>query len=191
MRRALALVTTVALALVCAMPAEAAKRRVPHGFFGVMWNRAGTDVDPATREAQFALMARSGVESVRTVFSWAAAQPYAGQAPGFARTDPVVALAAAHRVSLLPVVIYTPTWARDHPEFASSGPRLTSDYAAYLTALVGRYGPNGTFWDENPSLPKVPIRTWQIWNEPHFEDYWHTEGGERWPDHYALLLKDA
>ena len=174
MKRALVIVISAALALICAMPAQAAKRKVPHGFYGVMWNRAGTDADPATRDSQFALMAKSGVESVRTVFSWAQAQPTAGQPPSFSYTDSVVALAAAHRVSLLPVVIYTPFWARDHPESASSGPRLPSDYSAYLTALIGRYGPKGTFWTDNPAIPKVPIRTWQIWNEPHFEDYWHT-----------------
>ena len=50
-------------------------------------------------------------------------------------------------------------------------------------------GPKGTFW-EHPELPKVRIRTWQIWNEPHFEDYWHTEGGELWASHYTLLLKE-
>ena len=43
-------------------------------------------------------MAKSGVESVRTVFSWAAAQPVAGQPPSFTDTDHVVALAAAHRI---------------------------------------------------------------------------------------------
>jgi hypothetical protein len=191
MKRALVIVISAALALICAMPAQAAKRKVPHGFYGVMWNRAGTDADPATRDSQFALMAKSGVESVRTVFSWAQAQPTAGEPPSFSYTDSVVALAASHRVSLLPVVIYTPFWARDHPESVSSGPKLPSDYSAYLTALIGRYGPKGTFWTDNPAIPKVPIRTWQIWNEPHFEDYWHTEGGERWPDHYTLLLKDA
>ena len=182
---------TLALALTWALPAHAAKRKVPRGFYGAMWNRAGTAVDPSLYDGQFARMAKSGVESVRTVFSWAGAQPVAGQAPSFTDTDHVVALAAAHRVDLLPVVIYTPVWARDYPDVASSGPRLPSDFSAYLTALIGRYGPKGTFWDEHRELPKVPVRRWQIWNEPHFDDYWHTEGGELWADHYALLLKDA
>ena len=99
---------TLALALTWALPAHAAKRKVPRGFYGAMWNRAGTGVDPSLYDGQFARMAMSGVESVRTVFSWAGAQPVAGQAPSFTDTDHVVALAAAHRVDLLPVVIYTP-----------------------------------------------------------------------------------
>ena len=36
-------------------------------------------------------------------------------------------------------------------------------------AAVARYGPNGSFWTENPGVPKRPIRTWQIWNEPNFK----------------------
>ena len=42
---------TVALALTCALPAEAAKRKAPKGFYGAMWNRAGTAVAPAPRRA--------------------------------------------------------------------------------------------------------------------------------------------
>ena len=105
-------------------------------------------------DAQFGRMARAGVESVRTVFYWSAAQPAAGQPPSFAATDHVVALAAARRIDVLPVVIYTPAWAAQYPGKVGSPPALPSDYAAYLTALVGRYGPKGTFWVENPALPE-------------------------------------
>ena len=189
MRRGLITLLTVALALSCALPAEAAKRKVPRGFYGVMWNRAATSVPEELHDAQFARMARAGVESVRTVFYWSAAQPVAGEPPGFAATDHVVALAAARRIDVLPVVIYTPAWAAQYPGRAGSPPVRPSDYAAYLTALVGRYGPKGTFWAENPALPKVPIRRWQIWNEPNFDDYWHVEGGRSWVPGYAALLK--
>lgn len=191
MRRGLLMLLAVALALTCALPAHAAKRKVPKGFYGVMWNRAGTAVDPRLYETQFSQMARSGVESVRTVFSWAAAQPRAGEPPSFTTTDSIVARAAAHRIDVLPVVIYTPPWARDYPDEFTSGPRLQSDYSAYLTALVGRYGPKGSFWAEHPELPRLPIRRWQLWNEPHFQDYWHTEGGELWFNGYTLLLRDG
>jgi hypothetical protein len=137
-------------------------------------------------------MAASGVESVRTVFSWAAAQPRAGAPPGFAPTDPIVALAAAHGVSLLPVVIYSPAWAAKYPERPVSQPSRPSDYAAYLTALVGRYGPRGSFWAEHPELPRAPIRHWQVWNEPHLSGYWYAPGPARrepWAPGYAALLR--
>jgi hypothetical protein len=74
----------IMLLLATAPPAEAAKRRVPHGFFGVTYDRGVTRAPEHTQEAQAALMARSGVESVRSVFSWARADPR----PTSRRTSP-------------------------------------------------------------------------------------------------------
>jgi hypothetical protein len=189
-RRSIPVLALLVLGLLGPVPAEAAKRSVPRGFYGVMWNRAGTDAPAVTAEEQFALMARSGVESVRTVFSWADAQPVAGQPPRFTATDRVVALAAAHGIDLLPVVIYSPLWAAQYPGRSISQPARPADYAAYLAALVGRYGPRGTFWGEHPELPRRPLRHWQIWNEPHLDHYWEA-GGEAtaWAPGYARLLR--
>jgi hypothetical protein len=187
MRRGLFMLLVAALALTGALPAEAARRHAPKGFYGVMWNRAGSEAPPTEHDTEFALMARSGVETVRTVFSWAGAQPEPG-ATSFADTDRQVTLAAFHRLELLPVVIYTPGWAADYPDKLGSPPKAPSDYAAYLTQLVGRYGPKGSFWIEHPELPKVPIRRWQIWNEPHLVKYWYVEGGSIWSAGYTQLL---
>jgi hypothetical protein len=70
-------------------------------------------------------------------------------------------------------------------------PERVSDYTAYLRALVLRYGPAGSFWDEHPELPRRPQREWQIWNEPHLNFYWSTKGRGRnaWVPEYARLLK--
>lgn len=89
--------------------APASARGVPQGFYGTVYDGAVTQAAPQVQDAQFGQMAQAGVESVRTVFSWADAQPTAGGAVDFSRTDQVVALAAVHGMSLLPVVIYTPT----------------------------------------------------------------------------------
>src|SRR5215213_9635111 len=91
--------------LVAAPAAEAGKRRVPHGFYGVMYDRGVTRAPESDQEAQAALMARSGVEAARTVFSWAAAQPEPGRPPSFDATDPLVAMASRHGIRLLPVVM--------------------------------------------------------------------------------------
>jgi hypothetical protein len=63
-------------------------------------------------------------------------------------------------------------WARKHPDRLWSPPSRPSDYARYLRALIGRYGPRGSLWTENPGVPKVPIRDWQIWNEPNGVFFW-------------------
>ena len=185
-RRALLMAALVLLA--AAPAAQAARRQVPRGFYGVMWDRSGTRADDRAQDEQWALMARSGVESVRTVFSWAAAQPEAGDPIGFEATDPLVARASLHGVRLLPVVLGTPGWARLYPPRDSSPPQRAEDYAAYVTALIGRYGPDGSFWSEHPELPPLPLRHWQVWNEPHIDANWYTPDGP-WAPRYTRLLK--
>jgi hypothetical protein len=190
--RTLLLLAVSAWLLAAAPAADGSPRRVPHGFYGVMWDRAAAGAPDADQTAQWNLMARSGVESVRTEFSWARAQPEAGQPPSFAATDRVVALAAAHNIRLLPIVMGTPAWAaRDPDRGQASPPARIEDYTAYLRALVGRYGPRGSFWDERRDLPRRPLREWQIWNEPHLEAYWHVPGDDRsaWAPEYVALLR--
>ena len=83
----------------------------------------------------------------------------------------MAATARAH-IELLPIVLRAPAWAAAHPELANSPPAGTANFAAYLTALIKRYGPDGSFWSDNPDLPKNPIESWQIWNEPNHDHYW-------------------
>jgi hypothetical protein len=70
-------------------------------------------------------------------------------------------------------VIYAPAWdAAPNPPGTIAQPAQDAPYAAYVSALVQRYGPHGSFWRENPRIPKIPIRMWQIWNEPNFAFFW-------------------
>jgi hypothetical protein len=191
--RLLSIVAVLAAWLAAVPVADAAKRQVPFGFHGVMWDG---DVDGAPadqKDAQWALMARSGVESVRTVFSWAAAQPTPDGPRDFSDMDEKVELASRHGIALLPVVIYTPPWAARDPGAFGSAPEHPSDYAAFMRELVLRYGPGGSFWSERPDLPRRPIRDWQLWNEPHFDFYWYAPGDDkmRWAREYVELLRQA
>jgi hypothetical protein len=52
--------------------------------------------------------------------------------------------------------------------------------------MVGRYGTNGSFWTARPDLPPIPITNWQIWNEPHFIEFW---GDRPWAHDYVKMLK--
>lgn len=181
-----------ALLLVAAAPATAAKRKVPQNFYGVNWDReiAAPGVPDSVIEAQFDRMAMTGVETLRTNFYWAFAQPEPGAAFDHAYTDRIVRIATQRRISVLPVVILAPQWARnDHGAFAP--PRDSQQYAAYLTSLIERYGPRGTFWTDNPGVPKRPIRYWQIWNEPHLMFQFTVAEDEDWARRYADLLDAA
>ena len=192
----LVILTALAAMLLAAAPAGAATRaaRAPGMFYGVMWDRAATVTPgPDVTDEQWALMARSGVESVRLVFSWANAQPTADGPLDFSDIDEKVDLATSNGIRLLPVILYTPDWAKRYPGRFGSPPESASDYAAFARRLVERYGPGGTFWTEHPELPARPLREWQIWNEPHFDFYWYVPESRResWARQYVQLLRQA
>jgi hypothetical protein len=84
--------------------------------------------------------------------------------------------------------MHAPAWAVDgRPEYGSP-PRDIATFAAYAAAAVRRYGPGGTFWAQNPQLPRTPIRAWQVWNEPNLPFYWSKQPFARG---YVALLRAA
>jgi hypothetical protein len=184
--RIAALVAVVATAWFAAAPAET--QAAPKRFFGVVYDRDVSDASAATQDQQFTLMRKTGVETVRRVFSWAAAQPEEGQPPNFADTDALVARAARNDIQILPIVMYAPVWARMSADDYASPPRSNDDYVAFLNALVARYGPSGSFWTEHPEVPKRPLRVWQVWNEPQLRYQW---GDSDWQTSYGKLLHAA
>jgi len=168
MRRSLLLI----VALLALAPASAQAAPAPRGFFGVMADGVLMTRDDASFAHEFAVMKASGVESVRPVVYWADMQPEAHGPILFGSLDRLMGEAARNGISVLPVVLRAPAWAREHPRDIASHPKDPADYAAFLTALVGRYGPNGTFWSEHPDIPASPQRTWEVWNEPNLQRYW-------------------
>jgi hypothetical protein len=140
-------------------------------------------------ERQLDQAVASGVESLRVAVDWSTIQPVRSpaQLPSAVRSqfvgvggiptrfgllDRLLTAAARRELSLLPVVEYTPRWAATRPSNPASPPRSDAAYGAFLTALVRRYGPRGSFWVAHPRLHAMPVRMWQIWNEPHFTSYW-------------------
>jgi hypothetical protein len=180
----------VPAALACLVPASAAqaRRSVPQGFFGTVLDGGVLRAPANVQDAQWARMAASGVESVRAVFSWAALQRSEGSPPDFSATDRVVAGASAHGISVLPVVIYAPAWARPAGSQFNAPPSDPDRYAAFLTAVIGRYGPNGSFWSEHPEVPKRPLRDLQVWNEPQLRFQWNAPN---YAKGYGALLQAA
>jgi len=188
------LLTTLLLAL-CAVaatapPAAAAQRTVPRGWLGVIADgpltRAGAVVD-----GEWDLMAASGAESVRTAFYWPSAQRQESAPPDLSRFDAVVLDAARRGLPVLPIVTGTPGWAGRRPGDETSPPRDPRLYAAFLTTLLGRYGPRGSLWAEHPELPARPIRAWQVWNEPNLTRYWTPPRRQTFARSYVELLRAA
>jgi hypothetical protein len=184
-------IAAVAAALllgVLAGSAAGASRSVPRGFFGVMAD--GPLLSPGiSLDGELGTMRDSGVESIRVAFYWSQAQPAQGGAFDFSASDRVVASAAQRGIGVLPVVIGSPDWAAVRPGDPASPPKRPGEYAAYVSALVGRYGPKGSFWSEHPELRSSPLRDWQIWNEPNIVKYWSSK--KPFAKDYVKLLHAA
>lgn len=176
------MLVTVAFVGACAAPATAATR-LPRTFFGTMVN--GPLDDPATFAAEADVMRSSGVGSVRIPFLWADAQSAPDAPVDFSASDARVATAAAADLDVLALVLSAPGWASTDPSRDLASPKDPAAYGRFLTALIGRYGPAGTFWAAHPELPRRPIRAWQVWNEPNISNYWSPQP---YPAPYKRLL---
>src|SRR3954452_450377 len=108
-------------------------------------------------------IAATGVGAVTLSFNWSKAQPSSGAAFDLTQSDRAVALASKQRLEVLPVVIQAPPWARVEPAETFSVPLDMLQYAAYLRAIVSRYGSTGSFWRDHRRLRRRPIRAWQVW----------------------------
>lgn len=137
------------------------------------------------------------IKSVRAWFSWAQVER---QRDNF-NWDPVdqtVATNTRAGMTTLPFLFGTPTWAAGldgwycEPEDCVRLPPRTDEsrqeFAAFAAAAAHRYGPGGTFWRQRPELRPMPIRIWQIWNEPNLSSFW---GPAVDPISYGKLVEAA
>jgi len=81
--------------------------------------------------------------------------------------------------TILPVLFDPPAFRSSRPAVGAARgvyPRRSNrEFGRFAATLVRRYyGPNASFWRNHPSLPRRPLRAWQIWNEPHIKAYWPT-----------------
>ena len=199
MRRALAVL--LALMAAAAPSAAGAGRQVPQGFFGVMADGVLLNRTDAQLAHEFDVMQANGVESVRIVVYWSDLQPLAPGSPQpagwtlgrggvpttFAPTDRLFEQAARHGMTVLPVVLRSPSWAAENPRLYTSPPKADKPYTDFLGTLIDRYGPHGSFWSDHPDVPFRPQRDWQIWNEPNINRYWGSP--HPFARRYAQLLR--
>jgi hypothetical protein len=176
-----ALASLTILAVACAT-SQAAPRRVPFGYLGVMADGPLLG-RPGALEAEAPQMVSTGVESLRFGIYWSEVQPYPNAASvppelaaryqlidgvptDFSQVDRLFRDAARYGLRVLPVILQAPPWARRDPTRMWSPPADPATYGRFAGLVVGRYGPGGSFWAQNPTLPRDPARDWQIWNEP-------------------------
>ena len=140
------------LLAVLALPA-AAGAAVPRDFFGAMANGPldQPDFDLASESAQ---MRASGVRSERMEISWDLAEPSPGQY-ALAPYDRKVLAAATAGIDVLALVVRSPSWAAVQPGKPFSPPKDPATYAAFLKAMVARYGPQRLAVGRAPRGPQA------------------------------------
>ena len=161
--------------------AEASPRDSRAGFFGVV-----TQGPVPPTGADLARMGRGGVGELRYPLAWPAVQPSPAEFE-WSRLDRLVGAAARHRVRILPSIAGTPSWLGEEPASPPTrNPRQRAAWRAFLRALAGRYGPGGSFWENRERI--LPIREWQIWNEPNFTRFFKPRPSAR---RYAVLVRGS
>ncbi|MGH2953671.1 MAG: hypothetical protein ACRDK9_06565 [Solirubrobacterales bacterium] len=148
-------------------------------------------------QEDFRTMGAGGIDSARLIVSWAKVE----RSPGsyqWSEIDRLVALASRAGITPLALLYGTPRWVvedgvrRCEPAAcATLGPvsaSATERFARFAGAAAARYGPRGAFWLFRPDLPKLPIRAWEIWNEPNSPAFF---GPQVDPGAYGALLSGA
>jgi hypothetical protein len=132
-----------------------------------------------------------GVALIRQTFDWASIEQSRGRYD-LRFYDNYVATLATHGVRVLPVLFNPPRFRssrpRRHAKRGTYPPRRYAAMGRFGAVLVRRYGPRGSLWRSRRHLPKIPIRSWQIWNEPHLSVYWPRGPS---PAQYTRLLRAA
>jgi hypothetical protein len=195
MRRIAPVLLLLALALGGATASAGAKTSasttatLPAGFVGMNADGPLLDDPAIDLPGELGRIHALGIGNVRVVFDWAAAQPTDAGTTDLTRLDALVGSTARRGLTVLPIVIHSPAWAADTSaggDGYAAPPKDPADYAAFLSTLVARYGPRGSFWAENPGVPRHAIRRWQLWNEPNLPRFW---ARQPFAPSYAKLLK--
>lgn len=169
-RIALILVSALSLSLLLADtdPASAAPR-APSGFLGVV---PQTDISAADS----ARMKRGKIKNLRIAVSWGQIQPDSPGTFNWAHVDATFRAAARNRVRIMPTLYGVPPWMnRKWTRMPVGNANQLKRWRQFVRAAVVRYGHGGRFWAEERSagsgLPAMPVRDWQIWNEPNFHHF--------------------
>jgi hypothetical protein len=184
-----AIVSVAAITLLSLLVGSANAQAAPRDFFGLM-------TQDALSSADYKQMGGAKVGTFRFSIHWASIDPGPGADYDFAATDDIVRQLATNGIRPLPYVVATPTWVakldgRNCSPCDFFAPQHAAGLAAFRTFMsdvVERYGPNGTFWTANPTVPKKPIRAWQIWNEQNSASFYDPKPNVK---AYAKLLDAA
>jgi hypothetical protein len=123
----------------------------------------------------------SGSAMTRMQFNW---QTVAEK--GWANSyDQYVKKAVMHGQQVLPYLYGRKTATNNSRYYLE--PEWAEFESVFVQEAVKRYGYNGKFWSENPSVPYRPIWVWEVWNEENAAG--NSPNGEASGKTYAKFLK--
>jgi Glycosyl hydrolase catalytic core/Beta-galactosidase len=134
----------------------------------------------------------AGIRTQRHVLNWSTLQPSRGSFD-WGASDQFIGRLASHGIRPAPFVWGNPGWvpgSQATPPLGSIGAREA--WQRFLAAAVKRYGPGGSYWANGyrqrygADATPLPIRSWQIWNEPNLQKFFAPTPS---PGKYAQLLR--
>jgi polysaccharide biosynthesis protein PslG len=169
-----------AILLACLAAAPQAAAKAPRSFYGVI-----TADDPSAPEID--RMGAGEVGTLRINMVWGQVESAPLGALDWSHYDPIIGRAAQNGIRVLPTIYSSPSWAAPRPNAPPTAQHL-DDFQAFTRAAAERYGSNGTYWAQNPGIPKMPITDWQIWNEVNSPSFWYPKPNA---SEYVDLLRVA
>ena len=149
-----------------AAPAPTAPR------FGMSYGERLSRMTQADLDATLDDATTLGLGWIRADLSWTTVQGGGATSWNWSGFDRVVLAAQARGLKVLPILAYTPAWARDAGCVRFSCPPADpAQFAAFATAAVNRYSAYG-------------VSTWEVWNEPNLAQFWPVPD----PVRYGALL---
>lgn len=134
--------------------------------FGLSVGNAFAHLSAGELNSSFDDLRSLGVAWLRFDVPWNDVQPAKDGSYNWSPIDRIVSAAKQHDIKLLPILLYTPSWARlpackNTDEYCS--PADPDQFAEFAQAAARQYAPQG-------------VHYWEIWNEPNVGEYWGTQG---------------
>lgn len=159
------------------------KGAVPAEFFGISAEHPD--------QGDFVGMGKAGFGTFRVPVNWFQVQETSPHEWDWTGPDSQVRYALENGLRPVPVVYGTPGFVHDFTPQSLWPPADAEDlgyWQAFIRALADRYGQGGEFFDLNPGVAELPIRTYIVWNEQNVVSNWNPSPD---PRQYAEVVKYA
>ena len=184
------LIVTALVASLAAAPAAGARSE----FFGIVQGQFNAKGQLDGRDLK--MMAAKGVGSHRFELGWKSVVREQGTFH-WGPSDRFIGALASRGIRAAPFVWGSPKWVASNPGRPPiDTPGHRQGWENFLKAAVARYGPGGDYWG-NPyhrrfgaRAAPLPVRSWQVWNEPSLKKYFNPDGSDAQAVRkYAQLLR--